>query len=45
MRINYENAKSEIISTLEKNRNWVLSTSYKDKVSSRTMSIINNGRC
>lgn len=43
MRINYENAKSEIISTLEKNRNWVLSTSYKDKVSSRTMSIINNG--
>jgi len=43
MRINYEDLENEIILNLEKNRNWVLSTSYMDQVTSRSMSIINKG--
>ncbi|MBB6622819.1 pyridoxamine 5'-phosphate oxidase family protein [Clostridium gasigenes] len=43
MRINYCNLENEIISNLEKNRIWILSTSYKDNVTSRSMSIINKG--
>lgn len=38
-----EELKNEIISSLEKNRNWVLSTSSNNIVSSRSMSIINRG--
>lgn len=43
MRLNYENLKNEIISNLENNRNWVLSASLNGHVSSRSMSIINQG--
>lgn len=43
MILNYENLEDEIISNLEKNRIWVLSTSYKNNVTSRSMSIINKG--
>ena len=39
--ISFESFKSEIVSILEKNRTWVLSTSLNDEVSSRSMSIIN----
>jgi general stress protein 26 len=43
MDINYENLEKEIISHLEKNRIWILSTSYRDYITSRSMSIINKG--
>lgn len=43
MRLNYEMLKNEIIESLEKNTSWILSTSYKDNVTSRSMSIINKG--
>jgi len=39
--ISYESFKKEIISILEKNKTWVLSTSLNDEVTSRSMSIIN----
>lgn len=37
----YENFQREILNVLEKNKIWVLSTSFNDEVSSRSMSIIN----
>lgn len=43
MRSDYENLKKEVISYLEKNRVWVLSTASNNVVSSRSMSIINQG--
>ncbi len=43
MKIDYENLKNEVISSLIKNRIWVLSTTSNGNVSSRSMSIINNG--
>lgn len=43
MNIDYESLKREVIEELNKNKKWVLSTSYNDYVTSRTMSIINNG--
>lgn len=43
MRLNYEDLKNEVISYLENNRNWVLSTALNGNVSSRSMSIINKG--
>lgn len=43
MKLNYEDLKNEIVSSLENNRNWVLSTSSNNIVSSRSMSIINIG--
>lgn len=39
--VSFENFKIEIVSILEKNKTWVLSTSLNDEVSSRSMSIIN----
>lgn len=39
--ISFENFKSEILDTLEKIKVWILSTSLNDKVTSRSMSIIN----
>lgn len=41
MEINYLDLENEIISSLEKNKVWILSTSYNDYVTSRSMSIIN----
>lgn len=43
MKIDYENLKNEVISSLEKNRIWVLSTTSNGNISSRSMSIINKG--
>jgi len=43
MDINYEALEKEIILNLQKNKIWILSTSYKDNVTSRSMSIINIG--
>lgn len=43
MKIDYENLKNEVISSLEKNRIWVLSTASNGNISSRSMSIINKG--
>ncbi|MHC1683032.1 MAG: pyridoxamine 5'-phosphate oxidase family protein [Clostridiaceae bacterium] len=43
MEIDYENLMNEVISSLEKNRIWVLSTTSNGNISSRSMSIINNG--
>ncbi|MGL5353159.1 MAG: pyridoxamine 5'-phosphate oxidase family protein [Clostridium sp.] len=43
MEINYLDLENEIIASLEKNKVWILSTSYKDDVTSRSMSIINKG--
>jgi len=43
MDINYETLEKEIILSLEKNKIWILSTSNKDYVTSRSMSIINKG--
>ena len=39
MEINYEELCDEVISVLEKNHVWVLSTAWEDHVSSRSMSI------
>lgn len=43
MEICYLDLENEIIASLEKNKVWVLSTSYNDYVTSRSMSIINEG--
>jgi general stress protein 26 len=43
MEINYKDLEKEIIMNLEKNKIWVLSTSYMDQVTSRSMSITNIG--
>lgn len=43
MEKNYEDLKNEIIEILEKNKHWVLSTASNGNVSSRSMSIINQG--
>jgi general stress protein 26 len=43
MKIDYENLKNEVISSLEINRIWVLSTASNGNISSRSMSIINKG--
>lgn len=43
MEINYFDLENEIIGCLEKNKVWVLSTSYNDYVTSRSMSIVNEG--
>jgi Pyridoxamine 5''-phosphate oxidase. len=43
MKIDYENLKNEVISSLEKNKIWVLSTTSNNNISSRSMSIINKG--
>ncbi|MGL4848471.1 MAG: pyridoxamine 5'-phosphate oxidase family protein [Clostridium sp.] len=43
MRLNYNDLKNEVISNLEKNKTWVLSTALNNNVSSRSMSIINVG--
>ena len=40
--INYENFKNQILNILEKNKIWVLSTSFNNEVSSRNMSIVND---
>ena len=39
--LDFEKAKNEVIEILEKNRIWVLATSLNDKVTSRSVSIIN----
>lgn len=43
MLIDYQILEKEVIEILENNKNWVLSTSFIDKITSRTMSIINIG--
>jgi len=41
--LNFEEVKKEIIEILKKNKIWVLATSLNDKVTSRSVSIINCG--
>lgn len=43
MNINYNDLQREVIKELEKNKIWILSTSENDIVTSRAMSIINEG--
>ncbi len=43
MNINYKELSDEIITALEKNHIWVLSTASEGHVSSRSMSIVNKG--
>lgn len=43
MHLNYVDLEREVISALDKNRFWILSTSLHDKVTSRSISIINIG--
>lgn len=43
MMIDYEKVKNEVISCLESNRIWVLSTAAGGNISSRSMSIMNQG--
>ena len=43
MEINYKNLENEIVGILKNNKKWVLSTCENDYVTSRTMSIINDG--
>lgn len=41
--LDFEKAKNEVIEILEKNRIWALATSLNDKVTSRSVSIVNCG--
>jgi general stress protein 26 len=43
MNVNYNHLEQEVIKALEENKIWVLSTSENDIVTSRTMSIVNEG--
>ena len=43
MLIDYEKLEKETVEILENNKNWILSTSFIDKITSRSMSIINIG--
>jgi len=43
MNINYNNLEQEVINEFEKNKIWILSTSENDSVTSRAMSIVNEG--
>ena len=43
MIIDYQKLEQETLEILEKNRTWVLSTSFIDKITSRSMSVINIG--
>ena len=43
MDINYNELEQEIIEVLEKNKIWILSTSENDIVTSRAMSVVNEG--
>ncbi|MCJ7471512.1 MAG: hypothetical protein MUP02_01700 [Actinobacteria bacterium] len=41
-KLDFKILKEEVIDYLEKNTKWILATSLKDKVTARSMSIINN---
>ena len=43
MNINYNDLEQQVIKALEENKIWILSTSENDIVTSRAMSIINDG--
>ena len=43
MIIDYQKLEQETLETLEKNKTWILSTSFIDKITSRSMSTINIG--
>ena len=43
MELSYEQVKQEVLDILEKNKYWVLATSANDRVTARSMSVVNDG--